>query len=85
MTHKEVIHFILKHIVHRFGIPQILTMDQCLSFMFHQVCKFVESLKIKLLSSSPYYTQGNGQDESCNKMLIKRYGHITSPSIARPR
>jgi hypothetical protein len=28
MTHKEVIHFILEHIVHRFGIPQTLTTDQ---------------------------------------------------------
>jgi hypothetical protein len=28
MTHKEVIHYILEHIVHRFGIPQTLTTDQ---------------------------------------------------------
>jgi hypothetical protein len=28
MMHKEVIHFILEHIVHRFSIPQTLTMDQ---------------------------------------------------------
>jgi hypothetical protein len=28
MMHKEVIHFILEHIIHRFGIPQTLTMDQ---------------------------------------------------------
>jgi hypothetical protein len=27
MTHREVIHFISEHIVHRFGIPQTLTMD----------------------------------------------------------
>jgi hypothetical protein len=50
MTHKEVIHFISEHTVHRFGIPQILTMDQGSSFMSHQVHDFVESLKIKLLS-----------------------------------
>jgi hypothetical protein len=53
MTHKEVIHFILEHIVHRFGITQILTMDQGSSFMSHQVCEFAKSLKIKLFSSSP--------------------------------
>jgi hypothetical protein len=52
MMHKEVIHFILEHIVHRFGIPQTLTMDQGSSFMSHQVHEFAESLKIKLLSSS---------------------------------
>jgi hypothetical protein len=46
-------------------------MDQGLSFMSYQVCEFAESLKIKLLSSSPYYTQANGQAESSNKTLIK--------------
>jgi hypothetical protein len=39
--------------------------------MSHQVCDFAESLKIKLLSSSPYYAQANGQTESSNKTLIK--------------
>jgi transposase InsO family protein len=71
MTHKEVIHFILEHIVHRFGIPQTLTTDQGSSFMSHQVCEFAESLKIKLLSSSPYYAQANGRAKSSNKTLIK--------------
>jgi hypothetical protein len=60
MTHKEVIHFILEHIVHRFGIPQTLTMDQGSSFMSHQVREFFESLKIKLHSSLSYYAQANG-------------------------
>jgi transposase InsO family protein len=71
MTHKEVIHFILEHIVHRFNIPQTLTTDQGSSFMSHQVREFAESLKIKLISSSPYYAQANGQIESSNKTLIK--------------
>jgi hypothetical protein len=55
MTHREVIHFISEHIIHRFGIPQTLTTDQDSLFMSHQVRDFAESLKIKLLSSSPYY------------------------------
>jgi hypothetical protein len=38
--------------------------------MSYQVHEFVESLKIKLLSSSLYYTQANGQAESSNKTLI---------------
>jgi hypothetical protein len=71
MTHKEVIHFILEHIIHRFGISQTLTMDQDSSFMSHQICEFAEFLKIKLVSSSPYYAQTNGQIESSNKTLIK--------------
>jgi hypothetical protein len=48
-----------------------LTTDQGSSFMSHQVCDFAESLKIKLLSSSPFYAQSNGQAESSNKTLIK--------------
>ena len=32
---------------------------------------FIESYKIKLLNSSPYYAQANGQAESSNKILIK--------------
>jgi hypothetical protein len=71
MTHKEVIHFILEHIIYRFDIPQTLTPNQGSSFMSHQVRKFAESLKIKLLSSLPYYAQTNGQDESSNMTLIK--------------
>jgi hypothetical protein len=35
MTYKEVIHFILEHIIHRFVIPQTLTTDQGSSFMSH--------------------------------------------------
>jgi hypothetical protein len=54
MTHKEVKHFISEHIIHRFGIPQTLITDQGSSLMSHQVHEFAESLKIKLLSSSPY-------------------------------
>jgi transposase InsO family protein len=69
--HKEVVHFILEHIIHRFGISQTLTTDQGSSFMSHQVREFAESLKIKLLSSSLYYAQANGQAESSNKTLIK--------------
>jgi hypothetical protein len=61
----------LEHIIHRFGIPQTLTADQGSSFMSHQVREFAESLNIKLLSSSPYYTQTNGQAKSSNKTLIK--------------
>ena len=32
---------------------------------------FIESYKIKLLNSSPYYAQANGQAELSNKILIK--------------
>jgi hypothetical protein len=71
MTHKEVIEFITKHIIHRFGIPQTLTTDQGTSFMFKEVRDFAKLYKIKMFKSSSYYAQDNGQVESSNKTLIK--------------
>jgi hypothetical protein len=70
MTHKEVIVFITEHIIHRFGIPQTLTTDQGASFMSKEVREFAELYRIKLLNSSPYYAQANGQPESSNRTLI---------------
>jgi hypothetical protein len=72
MTHREVIHFILEHIIHRFSIPQSLTTDQGSSFMSHQVREFAKSPKIELLSSSLFYAQANRQAESINKTSIKK-------------
>ena len=71
MTHKEVIEFITEHIIHRFGIPQTLTIDQGTSFVSEEVREFAELYKIKLLNSSPYYAQANGRAEFSNKTLIK--------------
>jgi transposase InsO family protein len=71
MTHREVIEFIIGHIIHRFGIPQNLTTDQWTSFISKEVREFVDSYGIKLLNSSPYYAQANGQVESSNKTLVK--------------
>jgi hypothetical protein len=39
--------------------------------MSHQVRDFAEFLKIKLLSSLPYYAQANSQAESSNMTLIE--------------
>jgi transposase InsO family protein len=71
MTHREVIEFITKHIIHRFGIPQTLTTDQGTSFVSKEVREFAKPYKIKLLNLSPCYAQANGQAESSNKTLIK--------------
>jgi transposase InsO family protein len=71
MTRKEVLEFVTEHIIHIFGIPQTLSTDQGESFISKEVREFTESYKIKLLNSSPYYAQANGQAESSNKTLIK--------------
>jgi hypothetical protein len=46
-------------------------MDQGTAFVAKEVCDFVNSYGIKLLNSSPYYAQANGQVESSNKTLVK--------------
>jgi transposase InsO family protein len=71
MTHREVISFVQEHIIYWFGVPQTLTTDQGPSFMSHQFTEFAESMKIKLLNSSPYYAQANGEAKASNKVLIK--------------
>jgi hypothetical protein len=47
-----------------------LTTDQGPSFVPHHFKEFAASLVIKLLSSSQYYAQANGQAEVINKILI---------------
>jgi transposase InsO family protein len=70
MTHRDIIEFLTKHIIYRFGIPQTLTTNQGNSFMSKEVHEFAELYKIKLLDSSPYYARANGQAKSSNRTLI---------------
>ena len=49
MTHREIIEFIIEHIIHRFGIPQTLTTGQGSSFISKEVCDFAESYKILIM------------------------------------
>jgi hypothetical protein len=71
MTHREVISFVWEHIIHWFGVAQTLTTDQGPSFMSDQFREFTNFMKIKMLNSSPYYVQANGQAKASNKVLIK--------------
>jgi hypothetical protein len=71
MTHQEVINFVHEHIIYQFWVPQSLTTDQGPSCRSHQFREIAESMKIKLLNSSPYYAKANGQVEASNKVLIK--------------
>jgi hypothetical protein len=68
---KDAIQFVKEHIIYRFGLPQTLTTDQGSIFVSDEFVQFAESMGIKLLNSSPYYAQANGQAEASNKTLIK--------------
>ncbi|XP_051138113.1 uncharacterized protein LOC127256251 [Andrographis paniculata] len=69
-TQKEVIEFVLNHIVYRFGIPHTLTTDQGLKFTGEKSVEFLDEFNIKLHHSSPYYPQANGLAEAANKIVI---------------
>jgi hypothetical protein len=43
--------------------------------MSKEVREFAKSYNIKLLNSSSYYAQGNGQVETSNRTLIKKISH----------
>jgi transposase InsO family protein len=56
---------------YRFGTPQTITTDQGSMFISEEFGEFAASMGIKLLNSSPYYAQANGQAEASNKGIIK--------------
>nr|AAX96273.1 retrotransposon protein, putative, unclassified [Oryza sativa Japonica Group]ABA93376.1 retrotransposon protein, putative, unclassified [Oryza sativa Japonica Group] len=68
---RDAIQFVQEHIIYRFGIPQTITTDQGSIFVSDEFVQFADSMGIKLLNSSPYYAQANGQAEASNKSLIK--------------
>jgi transposase InsO family protein len=71
VTSKDVVNFIKEHAIHRFGIPQTIMTDGGSVFISEEFRKFTADLGIKLIRSSPYYAQANGQAEMSNQSLIK--------------
>ncbi|XP_055961838.1 uncharacterized protein LOC126681523 [Mercurialis annua] len=67
---KDVIKFIKEEIIHQFGIPQSVTTDQGTMFTGKEMQEFATDYGKKLLTSTPYYAQANGQAESSNKIII---------------
>ncbi|XP_058208305.1 uncharacterized protein LOC131321327 [Rhododendron vialii] len=68
VAQKQVIDFI-EYIFCRFGFLETITVDQASVFNGHEVMTYVSSYGVKILNSSPYYAQANGQVESTNKII----------------
>ena len=66
-----MIEFVKEHIIYRFGIPQTITTYRGTMFTSDEFEEFATGMRIKLLNSSPYYAQANGQAEASNKGIIK--------------
>src|ERR1051325_4780368 len=67
---EAVIDFIQSHIMCRFGVPETITTDQGTVFIGQKMQDFTKEAGIKLLTSTPYYAQANGQVEAANKVII---------------
>nr|KYP55434.1 Transposon Ty3-G Gag-Pol polyprotein [Cajanus cajan] len=67
---KDIIDFVEDHIITRFGIPQTITTDQGTVFTGRKFAQYAESRGIKLIATTPYYAQANGQVEAANKVVI---------------
>jgi len=71
VTSANMIDFIKEHIIYRFGVPQTITTDQGTMFTSGEFDEIAIGMGIKVLNSSPYYAQANGQAEASNKGIIK--------------
>ncbi|KAD6454612.1 hypothetical protein E3N88_09318 [Mikania micrantha] len=67
---KEVISFIKRNILTRFGIPAEITCDNGSQFIGRRTTNFCEAWRLKMINSTPVHPQANGQAESSNKIII---------------
>ncbi|KAM1480970.1 hypothetical protein ACFX2I_028053 [Malus domestica] len=62
--------FIKTKILHRYGVPETIVTDRGPSFISKEIEEFASKFKIKMIQSSLYYPQSNGQAEASNKILV---------------
>ncbi|XP_058725923.1 uncharacterized protein LOC131597233 [Vicia villosa] len=67
---EAVIDFLQNRIICRFGLPETITTDQGTVFTGQKIREFAQEVGIKLLTSTSYYAQANGQVEAANKVII---------------
>jgi hypothetical protein len=66
----QVISFLQNNIFSRFGLPLEIITDNGPAFIYAKMTQFPANLGVKHFTSSTYYLQGNGQDESSDKNLV---------------
>ena len=67
---REVISFIKKNIITRFGIPSEIICDNGSQFISKKTVDYCSRWGIKLITATPVHPQANGQAESSNKIII---------------
>ena len=66
----DVKKFVWKNIITRFGVPDSLISDNGLQFDSQDFREFCNNLDIRNRYSTPAYSQGNGQVEAMNKVIV---------------
>ncbi|XP_050875686.1 uncharacterized protein LOC127079331 [Lathyrus oleraceus] len=82
VNQEDVIDFIQKYIIYRFGIRETVTTDQGSIFTSRKMQEFAKEMGFKLLALTPYYAQANGQVEATNKVIIVEI-HLQSTRTQR--
>jgi len=70
VTEKEVISFIKRNIISRYGVPSVIRCDNGTQFISHKTIIFCAKWNIELIHSTPYNLKSNDQAESSNKIVI---------------
>ncbi|XP_050890635.1 uncharacterized protein LOC127096054 [Lathyrus oleraceus] len=65
-----IIEFIQINIIYKFGLPEAITTYQGSVFTRRKMQESAYEMGIKLLTSTPYYAQENGQVKEANKIVI---------------
>ena len=55
LKQSQVIEFLKKNVIHRFGLPQTITVDQGTIFNGDEIIEFATKYGIQILNSSPYF------------------------------
>nr|GEU85233.1 protein NYNRIN-like [Tanacetum cinerariifolium] len=71
ITGKHVVNYTWDNIVCRFGIPATIITDNGTQFVNDPFKKWVEKLKIQLISTLVYHPQGNGAVERAKGSLLR--------------
>nr|XP_028957476.1 uncharacterized protein K02A2.6-like [Malus domestica] len=62
--------FIETKILHRYRVPETIVTNRGPSFILKEMEEFANKFKIRMIQSSSYYPQSNGQAEASNKILV---------------
>lgn len=69
ISRARIVEFFESRIVHTFGIPKTIMADNDPVFTSTKIQEYAERMGIRLVHSTPYYPQSNGQDEGSNKVI----------------